>query len=46
MNFQAVREAEGQMDGQYQMKVAMFGTPQNVGDVTFTPKAKNSNRLQ
>lgn len=40
MNFQTVREAEGQMDGQYQMKVSMFGIPQEVGEVTFTPKGK------
>lgn len=40
MNFGTVREAEGQMDGQYQIKVAMFGTPQNVEGVTFTPQGK------
>lgn len=40
MNFQTVRDAEGQMDGQYQRKVAMFGTPQTVEDVAFTPQGK------
>ncbi len=40
MNFQAVRDAEGQMDGQYQRKVPMLGTPQRVEDATFTPQGK------
>jgi hypothetical protein len=41
MNFAQVREAIGKLDEKnYQIKIAMFGTPQSFDGVTFTPEGK------
>ena len=38
MNFQAVRDAEGQMDGQYQRKVTLFGIPKQIKPIEYNSK--------
>lgn len=41
MNFNSVRQAEGKKDEKgYQIKIAMFGTPDGIDDVAFTPEGK------
>ena len=39
MNFEQIRQAEGKKDGQYQMKVSMFGMPTEMGGPEFNPKS-------
>jgi hypothetical protein len=40
MNFSMVRQALGQMDGQYQLKIAMFGVvvPPQIGEIEYNKK--------